>query len=72
MELLARQQQIGETLEQYAINMMALFKRVAIAGNLYPEITKIRMFVKGLHPELASAIRPFMFNSLYEAIDQAR
>ncbi|CAG8530301.1 3786_t:CDS:2 [Ambispora leptoticha] len=71
-ELLSRRQRVGESVDQYAADMLMMFNRVCRVGNQYPEITKAQMFVQGLCPDLSLAVGPFMPNNLQEAIEKAR
>ncbi|RIB00497.1 hypothetical protein C2G38_2234110 [Gigaspora rosea] len=72
IELLTRRHCVEETVEQYALNMSVLFRRLEKSGNQYPEKTKVQMFVKGLRPNLAITVELFMPETLQEAIYRAR
>lgn len=63
-ELLTRRQRPGESVNQYAQDMLVMFQHVARVGNQYPKIMKAQMFVQGLQPDLSLAVRPFMSNTI--------
>ncbi|CAG8743585.1 4009_t:CDS:2, partial [Dentiscutata heterogama] len=51
----AIRQKVEETVDQYAAKMVALFRRVTVGGNHYPEAMKAQIFVQRLRPDLALA-----------------
>ncbi|RIB17870.1 hypothetical protein C2G38_2246130 [Gigaspora rosea] len=61
-----------ETVEQYALNMNVLFRRLERDGNPYPEVVKAQMFVRGLRPDLLMFVQQFISRTLQEAIERAR
>ncbi|RIB23959.1 hypothetical protein C2G38_2242329 [Gigaspora rosea] len=66
------QTHVGETIEQYPADMASLFRQVTVERNQYHESMKAQIFVQGLRPDLALAIRLFMPRTLQEAIKRAR
>ncbi|CAG8533375.1 17704_t:CDS:2, partial [Gigaspora rosea] len=60
-------QRVEETINQYATDMAALFRQVTVGGNQYPESMRAQVFVQGLRPDLALAVRLFMPVMLQEA-----
>ncbi|CAG8694994.1 11784_t:CDS:2 [Ambispora leptoticha] len=65
-------QRIDETVDQYATDVLVLFRRLMKVGNQYPEVIKAQMVVRGLRPDLYLAVGPFMPNTIQEAIDRAQ
>ncbi|CAG8802442.1 9275_t:CDS:2, partial [Racocetra fulgida] len=61
-----------ETVDQYASDIVALFRRVTVGGNQYPEAMKAQIFVQGLRPDLALAVGLFMPGTLQAAIERAK
>ncbi|RIB06395.1 hypothetical protein C2G38_2217235 [Gigaspora rosea] len=72
IKLLTRRQKIGEAVDQYAADMVALFRRVSVGGNQYPNAMKVQIFVQGLRPDLALAVGLFMPGTLQAAIERAK
>jgi hypothetical protein len=71
-ELDQRQQQPGESVDQYASAIQELYQRINDHVFAYPDAIQARKFVTGLKPELYMAVKPFGDNTLQAAIDRAR
>ncbi len=72
IELDQRQQQPGETVDEYALSIQELYQRVNDAVFAYPDNLQARKFVSGLLPELYVAVKPFGDQTLTAAIDRAK
>jgi len=59
IELDQRQQQPGETVDEYALSIQELYQRVNDAVFAYPDNLQARKFVSELLPELYVAVTPF-------------
>ncbi|CAG8510521.1 12968_t:CDS:2 [Dentiscutata heterogama] len=53
-----------ETIDQYILEMVALFRWIKIVRNLYSEAMKAQIFVKSLQPDLELAVGLFMPETL--------
>ncbi|CAB5391489.1 unnamed protein product [Rhizophagus irregularis] len=71
-ELDQRQQQPGESVDQYASSVQELYQRINDGAFAYPDNIQARKFISGLLPELYVAVKPFADQTLQAAIDRAR
>jgi len=71
-ELDQRQQQPGESVDQYASIIQELYQRINDGAFAYPDNIQARKFISGLIPELYVAVKPFGDQTLQAAIDRAR
>ncbi|CAB4392219.1 unnamed protein product [Rhizophagus irregularis] len=67
-----RQQQPGESVDQYASSVQELYQRINDGAFAYPDNIQARKFITGLLPELYVAVKPFADQTLQAAIDRAR
>ncbi|RIB14895.1 hypothetical protein C2G38_2193803 [Gigaspora rosea] len=65
-------QLVSETIDQYATDIAALFRRVIVGENQYHESMKAQIFVQELCSDLALAVGLFMPRTLQEAIKRAQ
>ena len=71
-ELEQRQQQPGESVDEYASSIQELYQRVNDAVFAYPDNLQARKFISGLRPELFMAVKPFGDQTLAAAINRAK
>ena len=71
-ELDQRQQQVGESIDQYAAAIQELYQRVNTPAFAFPDNVQARKFVSGLLPELYMAVKPFRDQTLTAAINRAK
>ncbi|CAG8688269.1 29215_t:CDS:1, partial [Gigaspora margarita] len=49
-----------------------LIRHLEIGGYCFPEVTKVQVFVNGLHPEFSIALSPLLLQTLEEAHTRAK
>src|SRR5579859_4142259 len=71
-ELDQRQQQLGESVDQYTSAVQELYQRINDGAFTYPDNIQARKFVSGLLLELYIQVKPFGDQTLQGTIDRAR
>ncbi|RIB21517.1 hypothetical protein C2G38_2176385 [Gigaspora rosea] len=70
-KLTQRKQIIGERVDDYYVDIAGLIQQLEIGAYQFPEMMKVQIFVKGLHPELSIALAPLTLQTLEEAHTRA-